>query len=99
MSLRAPKDTVESLRLTLQRLEQFTDPAQDLEARTELKRILLLRIADLEALEALRGDAAKPSSGEIPKPTPTGSASELPQQVVSSSPDNPAVSSRERNGS
>ena len=70
MSLRAPKDTAESLRLTLQKLEQAADPAHDAAARAELKRILLMRIADLEALEALKAaaknDPPPPDLAETP---------------------------------
>ena len=68
VSLRAPKDTVESLRLMLQRFEQSADPTLDPADRAELRRILMLRIANLEALEALKADAfeskSKPEGGE-----------------------------------
>jgi hypothetical protein len=48
MGLRAARDTAESLRVILELLEQSPDPDGDLPARAELKRILLLRIAELE---------------------------------------------------
>ena len=43
---------IASLRLTLEKLEQNFDSLEDEPAMSELKRILLLQIADLEALEA-----------------------------------------------
>ncbi len=97
MSLRAPKDTIESLRLTLQRLEQTADSSHDPEASAELKRILLLRIATLEALEALKaGDPSQPPAK--PSPTVPASTSELPQQVVAPAPDTPnAIPAKDSN--
>jgi hypothetical protein len=70
------------LRLTLQRLEQLSDPAQDPDARAELKRILLLRIANLEALEVLRAEAVE--STETPRQSPPVDPIEspLPAQVA-----------------
>jgi hypothetical protein len=53
---RPKKDTLESLRVTLQQLEQTADPACDAESMAQLKRILMNRIADLELLEALTSD-------------------------------------------
>ena len=97
MSLRAPKDTIESLRLTLQRLEQTADSSNDPEASAELKRILLLRIATLEALEALKASATSSPSAK-PSPTAPASTSELPQQVVTSAPDTPnAIPAKDSN--
>jgi hypothetical protein len=47
VSTRRPSpETLESLRATLQQLEQTNDPAD--ESFPELKRIILARIADLE---------------------------------------------------
>lgn len=74
MSLRAPKHTIQSLQLILQRLEQIADPDPDPAARAELKHILLSRIANLEALEVLRAEAPKSASRRgldpgDPKPT------------------------------
>jgi hypothetical protein len=90
VSLRAPKDTIDSLRLTLQRFEQTSDAAHDPEARIELKRILLLRIATLEALEALKAGA---SSQEAAPPLPAAPAPppELPQQLVTRASDTSEV--------
>ena len=53
---RPKKDTLESLRVTLQQLEQTADPARDAESMAQLKRVLMNRIADLELLEALTAD-------------------------------------------
>ena len=50
VSLRDPKETIKSLRLILERLEQNADPAEDAVAKGELKRILLRRIAELEVV-------------------------------------------------
>jgi hypothetical protein len=86
LSLRAPKDTIESLQVMLQRLEQSSDPSTDPEARAELKRILLSRIANLEALEVLRVEALKSAPRRSldpgdPKPAPA-SAIAPPQSPV-----------------
>jgi hypothetical protein len=45
--------TLESLHMTLQKVEQTADPSQDAAAIEELKRIFLRRIAELEAELAL----------------------------------------------
>ena len=52
-SLRAPRETIDSLRITLQSLEQSAEATSDPEVVAELKRILLRRIADLEMIDAL----------------------------------------------
>jgi len=65
MAVRPTYETLESLRVTLQKLEQTTDPASDGQDVTELKQILLNRIGELEALQALQpqevASAAAPS--------------------------------------
>jgi hypothetical protein len=48
--------SLESLNLTLQQLEQSGDPDQDDASITELKRVLLNRIADLELSKTLETD-------------------------------------------
>jgi len=53
MSINPPRETLESLRITVARLEQSTDPSTNPREAAELKRILLARIADLEVLAAL----------------------------------------------
>lgn len=60
MSLRPSPQTIESLRLTLQNLEQNADPNSDPQELAELKGILLKRIADLEVLDALSSQSAVP---------------------------------------
>jgi hypothetical protein len=56
---RPTHETLESLRLTLLKIEQNAEPEQDAEALAELKRILLQRIAQLEAVEAIESAAAQ----------------------------------------
>jgi hypothetical protein len=51
MVIRPSKDVLESLRVTLQKLEHGLDPTHDASAMAELKRMVLLRIAELEAVE------------------------------------------------
>lgn len=65
MSLRPSPQTLESLRHTLQNLEQSADPTSDPQELAELKGILLRRIADLELLNALSAHTgASAVSGE-----------------------------------
>jgi hypothetical protein len=59
MTLRSVPDTINSLRMTLQQLEQTADTARDSMAFAQLKRIFLKRIAELE-IEQIRGTADKP---------------------------------------
>ena len=44
-------DIRQGLRATLERLEQTSDSVEDAQAMDELKRILLNRIAELDAIE------------------------------------------------
>jgi hypothetical protein len=69
---RPAHETLESLRLTLLKVEQTAEPDQDREALADLKRILLQRIAELEAMQALESAAALESaSGQTEdKPNP-----------------------------
>jgi hypothetical protein len=68
-------ETLESLRLTLLKVEQSADPDQDAEALAELKRILLQRIAELEAIQALELAAAQTADNPSPAdPIPPESA-------------------------
>ena len=53
MTARPARETLDSLRVTLQKLEQETDPASNGQDGVELKQIMLNRIAELEALQAL----------------------------------------------
>ncbi len=56
-------ETLESLRATLQTLEQTNDPTQ--ESFHELKRILLARIADLEVAQALEAQAIEATAAPV----------------------------------
>jgi hypothetical protein len=58
MILRTPQETVQSLRLTLQRLEQSADSSTNPDEVAELKQILLRRIADLEVLGVLESQSS-----------------------------------------
>ena len=51
VTLRSLRDTVESLRAILRKVEQTADPGQDAADVIDLKRILRKRIAELEAAE------------------------------------------------
>jgi hypothetical protein len=77
MTPRSSKETLESLRVTLQKLEQTDSPSngQDI---AELKQILLNRIAELEALSAMG-----PSEVESAPPAP----SDLPPLAVTTEED------------
>jgi hypothetical protein len=57
MKVRPAHETLESLRLTLLKVEQTAEPDQDIEALADLKRILLQRIAELEAVHAIEVQA------------------------------------------
>jgi hypothetical protein len=52
MERRFPYGLLESLRVTLQKLEHALDPIQDADAMAQLKRRVLLRIAELDAVDA-----------------------------------------------
>ncbi len=69
MTVRSAQETLESLRITLQKLEQTSDTASDRQDVAELKQILMNRIAELETLHALQ-----PAEEIHPPPAP----SELP---------------------
>jgi hypothetical protein len=68
MTVRPAQETLASLRVTLQKLEQTTDLASDGRDVAELKQILLNRIGELEALQALQPEevAATPAPSELP---------------------------------
>jgi len=69
MESRPSSELIQSLRLTLRKIEENFPCAEDEPNIAELKRILLLRIADIEATEALRqaeasDNANVPTAGE-----------------------------------
>lgn len=68
MTARPAQETLDSLRITLQKLEQETDPASTGQDAVELKQIMLNRIAELEALQALLPDevASVPAPSDLP---------------------------------
>jgi len=76
MSINPPRETLESLRITVARLEQSSDLSTDPQEAAELKRILLARIADLEVLAAL----------EAQSPVSTSTADEVPVNSVAALP-------------
>jgi hypothetical protein len=79
MTARPSKETLESLRVTLQRLEQTIDPSADAQSLADLKRILLGRIAELEALNALLPAASETHASAAPA-SETGVALEPVQE-------------------
>jgi hypothetical protein len=56
MVTRFPYGLLESLRVTLQKLEHAVDPIQDAPVMAELKRKVVLRIAELEAVDIHAGE-------------------------------------------
>jgi hypothetical protein len=65
MTPRSTRETLDSLRVTLQKLEQTADSVSDGQDVAELKQILLNRIAELETLKALQPPDAQP----VPAPS------------------------------
>jgi hypothetical protein len=65
MTLRSIPDTIEALRVILLKFEQALDPDFDQAALTELKRIILDRIAELEAERAIKQRCARPSASQL----------------------------------
>lgn len=72
MPRRPTQKTLESLHVTLQKLEQTDNPGRDEESITELKRVLLNRIVDLELSKTLEtGESEienKPEPAELVPP-------------------------------
>jgi hypothetical protein len=69
MNLRPARETLDSLRVTLQKLEQTADSSSNGHDVAELKQILLNRIAELEALHAMQPEDTTPApapSSELP---------------------------------
>jgi hypothetical protein len=84
MTARPSNETLESLRVTLQRLEQTIDPSADAQSLADLKHILLVRIAELEALNDLTPAAsethasAAPASETVVVPVPLQESNQNP---------------------
>jgi hypothetical protein len=74
MTHRPSQDTLESLRITLQKLEQTTFTGKEVKAMAALKSILLNRIADLEVATTLapaETETAKtPAPADLVPPAP-----------------------------
>jgi hypothetical protein len=62
MTPRPTRETLDSLRITLQKLEQTADASSNGQDVAELKQILLNRIAELETLNVLEPDEAGAAS-------------------------------------
>jgi hypothetical protein len=79
MEPRPASELIQSLRLTLQKIEENFASVEDEPNIAELKRILLLRIADIEATEALR----EAEASAIPNDTvPKAEAVAMQQSVI-----------------
>ncbi len=63
---RSTAETLESLRATLQKLEQSPAAAANPQSFSELKRVLLNRIAELELAQTL--EASDPATDKAPDP-------------------------------
>jgi hypothetical protein len=87
MNPRPHFNTLESLRTTLQKLEQSSDSDQDEASMAELKRVLLNRIADLELSQALERTAEitaePPLPSELVPPTLAAEADPSPTPLDS----------------
>ena len=71
MQPRPTSDTLRSLRITLQKLEQNFDGDEDARAMVEVKRILMNRIAELEVVSALEsGNPQKVDNSYDPSALP-----------------------------
>jgi len=67
MPRRPTRKTLESLHVTLQKLEQTENPVPNEESISELKRALLNRIADLELAKTL--ETTEPEVEKAPEPS------------------------------
>jgi len=61
MATRPKKDTLDTLRLTIQRIEQVADPEHDAESLAKLKRRVVSRVADLELLDTQKRGNTSPA--------------------------------------
>ena len=68
MPRRPTPKTLKSLHATLQKLEQTDNPADAPESISELKRVLLSRIADLELSKILEIADAETDNAPAPEP-------------------------------
>ena len=70
MTSRPSRETLQSLRVTLHKLEQATDSVSNGQDVAELKQILLNRIAELESLNALSPADSEPAAASAPSDLP-----------------------------
>jgi heme oxygenase len=68
MPRRPTQKTLESLHVTLQKLEQTENSVQDEESISELKRVLLNRIVDLELSKTLETGVTETETEIKPEP-------------------------------
>jgi hypothetical protein len=95
MGTRPTSITLDTLRLTIQQIEQQTsDESVDLHSVEELKRILLNRIAELEVIEALAQPENEPAQAplvsDLPPLLTDNPEPENPPSSQSAEPENPA---------
>jgi hypothetical protein len=70
MNIRPSQNLLKSLRLALAKLEHGLDPIEDADAIAEIKRLTMVRMTELEFLNALRQAAGRPSRTENPAKSP-----------------------------
>jgi hypothetical protein len=83
MTLRSIPDTIEALRVIFLKFEQALDPSYDQAALTELKRIILDRIGELESELAMTEGCARPRASRSVVPevaTKGGPSHEVSQE-------------------
>src|SRR3954451_25344776 len=89
MQARPSSELIQSLRLTLQKIEENFTSAEDEPNIAELKRILLLRIADIEAVETLREAEASATSDEPARVAEDPTIQAFIEHVVGANPTPP----------
>jgi len=86
MTRRPTPKTLESLHVTLQKLEQTENPIHDGESISELKRALLNRIADLELSKTLETaeaeDEKTPAPNELVPPSTAEESTAADQSIA-----------------
>jgi len=82
MPRRPTPKTLDSLKVTLQKLEQTDTPAQDPDSMSELKRVLLNRIADLELTKTLVTSDTEPETEDRPEPADLAPLPTLAEETI-----------------
>ena len=90
MNRRPTPKSLESLSVTLQKLEQTVDPGMDDASISQLKRVVLNRIVDLELSKTL--ETSEDETDQAPEPTdwaqlPTMTTEEAPSQEAADKTD------------